>query len=905
MEFVNNNETIKNVEYGIQRIWYAMCICLADILDADHDLSRKGNEKNPLETYWVNNKSSMITTSVNELLSKLVNVTDPRVDGLTDRLSKIDRDINSYYRTIFGDKGEPRTQHKIHGMFVQLINLFGPQFQDIDRNDMPRTALSVSTFSSGKGINEQRKKIKADYELNDLMVETHRGGDYSHDDAPVFLHKYIPSTIFDLGSNAGFLESIPPPSFSLNYFPESNTVMTTIDAAGSLLGLDLDTKTWLDKCIETIRAIYSERYKSVVTIGSLPVLIHKFVGNGNKATYSIQFGQVTADEVTYELFRANRRSKCGTKVNWVKNMIVKIADCPEGEGDILARQCHIIYGKTCGDGVSIDGALLKGCGVLSNDICCCYRAAIVNGYGFRPCPTAYGFFSNTRNVEVFQTKPKGIFDITNANTKVKQLLLDLTGIETKKAEIYDYIKRLNVSAPDSKLQYVDTLFDKKKNFLMNELQSKTIPDDLLEFYSKSLPITVLPDKIQPETVLPENLLKRYCYYTMDQCIGSADYYEGELKQFLVDIKSNIDQMQKLRFTSRMTRDKEIDCFMESLRIIGNIEHVLSSFITDKTELIKYSKLFFNANLVRYNGKPFLDRFMIQLNDIIDGFGQATEAATVLFIERMSRLKNYIDQFDPIIPIGTKRVNPNKDEPPQPIKRSKSMFMGLPQRSSGGRGGEGILLNSVFLTRQSDFDYEESSDASYYPTTDTEVNIDDIIGQFESLKESDVVGFGNYPQQTLHSELLVAPSRQQYVPTYNPDNNNQQPGFFAFNSAITSAFGKQPSLNDKMNNTATSRSAKHLPFKSHRVNNPSKRNPHVSSKLVVPQQTGRIKRLTNKSRLITSKSLKNLKSLHRQQLHSQRSQQRPPWDVGGSKKKRRRKPVLTKKVYEKIEKVMNK
>jgi len=803
-----------------------MCICLADILDADHDLSRKGNELNPLETYWYKHKSQLIEKFVNDSQIKLDEFKDDQLlSKYTERLQKLGEGIERGYKDIFNNTN-PRSQSKIHNMFVELINLFGPKFQDIDgNNEMPRTALSVTSFSSIKGINEQRAQINADYGITNLMVETHRGGDYNKVNAPAYLHKYLPSTIFDLGSNSGFIEHNPPPSFALNFFPESNTVMTTINAAAtSLPDLDDNTLKWLEQSIVTIRGIYSERYRGD-PIENLPVLIHTFLGKRDEATYSIQFGQVTADEVTYELYGANRRSKC-TKINMVKNMRFSetIQDCPIDPADILARQCHIIYGKTCGDGVSIDGALNLGCGVLSNDICCCYRAAIVNGYGFRPCPTAYKFFSTTRNIEVFQTKPKEKFDVTTANQKVKDLLSSLTEIEKKKAEIVDYIRTLNVTATESAIPYVTQLYLEKKNYLIDVINSKTIPDDLLVFHSD--------DISQQLTVLPENVLKRYCYYTMDQCIGSADFYGRELKQFLVDIKSNIDQIKKLRITSRMDRDKEMECFIESLRIIGNMEHVLSSFIMDKKELVEYSKLFFNSNLARFSGKPFLGRFTTQLNTILLDFVDATDAAQILFWEKMTRLKNYIDQFEEV---GTKRGRA-KEKPSRPPKRTKfGIPIGSPlqsMRSSGGRGGQGLLLSSVFLTRQSDFNYEDANENATDNNYPIEYdNINDIESQFDSLNENSV-NFGNDSQLPYDAEMLSiisAPpqlmdtSATISLPPSHIASVSQAPTLFTFRQnktfrkqSLDYLFGR-PNVSKPKGRSNIIRSTKKMPYKTRRLN----------------------------------------------------------------------------------------
>lgn len=875
-----------------------MCICLADILDADHDLSRKGIEKNPLETYWLNNKSSMIKASVDKLLLKLPPDSVGR-DVLKTRLDAIDRETTNYYQIIFGDIGEPRTQHKIHGMFVQLINLFGPKFQDIDRNDVPRTALSVTTYISPKSINDQRKKINEDYEINDLMVETHRGGDNSDDENPVFLHKYIPSTIFDLGSNAGFLEyngDPDGPSFSLNYFPESTTIMTTIDSVSTLPSLNVFVATWVATSIDKIKTYFAS--KSAAEIGKLPVLIHKFKGSNNTATYSIQFGQVTADQVTYELFGANRRSKCG-KVNWVKNMILSIPDCPANEDDILARQCHIIYGKTCGDGVSIDGALLKGCGVLSNDICCCYRAAIVNGYGFRPCPTASGFFSATRNIEFFKTKETEGFDRTAAEMRVNVLFISLKDIDIKIKSLITEIDTFTVTKGEGKLPLVEELFNKKKTNIINVVKEKVIPLDLNAYIDT------------PASSVPENILKRYGYYTMDQCLGTKEFYGRELRQFTVDMKSNIEQIKKITFNSRASDTDNFINFQKSLSILAKIEHVLSSFIPED-ELEKYSKLFFNENLARFSGRPFLEKFLdklkvtlVKLNDTskTDKYEEITPKSspqlsyTDLVLENpLTRLSEYITNY--LFPgLGEKRSSKSARSGSPESKRRRT---GL---SSGGNGDNNNKLLSSFLIPIDDNDDDPVDDDNTETGTGTEtapppVATYDFIIQFSTLAEKNL-------HNLTDAELIIDHIRvdaRAPIPSVPPVND-----FYMLHKS------KQPSFTDGVNNTATSTSViqpaksvrrdkfKFKPntlamFTSKNALSQSAARPHLPHL----KQTRRREGLTSKkSHLITSKSLKSMTSLHlhdsQRSLHHSQSQTRPPWR-GGTKKKRRRQQVLTKKKY---------
>ena len=697
-------------------IWYANCICLADVLDSDHDLSRRPGDENPLETYW--NKYASL--------------------GGNDELKNA-------YTQIFSDGTKTRTQPKIHKMFVELINKFGPKFQDIDGpNEVPRIALSVRNISCEKKIAGQRTKINTDSELTELVVETHRGGSYDQKNPnPAKLFKYVPSTIFDNGSNVDFLLFDPPVlTFSNNYFPESNTRMTTKKMLENASREETDVSSAEKAFFRQV--MQSETGKSWTDNQKL--LIHTFRGKDGAPTYSVQWGQVTADEVTFELFGQNRRSWCST-IKKVKNMIISISETSSIEDDILARKCHILYGKTCGDGVSIDAAEQMKCGVLSNDICCCYRAAIVNGFGYRACPTTDKLFSTTRNLEVFQTKSKGKFDIDTAGKSVAALLQSLKDIEAAKNSRTDYIKTFSVKASDGKnILYVSELYDKKKEFLIGLVNSKQIPDDLKDF--------IMPGNTDVPT---EDVLKRYCYYDMNQCIGSNDFYKIELDQFIVDIKSNIDQLKKIRIASRFT-DKN-DTFGESLTIIANIEVILSSFIIkkderteelvpDKEEILKYSNLFFKSNLEKYNGTRFLTKFKEALETTAKSFEETAKKGAQAVDETADRAAQAL--------IETAKKGAQQTRDLLKYITNYTIKNGGDQNGGEGLGGNDdiILLMSILVPMP--YSYDEVDETDSTPWEEIEVWVEkveqkveqkdkqnatntntDIIKMFDVLEENDL------------------------------------------------------------------------------------------------------------------------------------------------------------------------
>ena len=599
--------------------WYSNCICLADILDSDHDLSRKGEEKNPLETYLLTQW-------------KLNEPPDP---------------IWKAYQTIFNK--EIRTQTRIHKMFEELIEKFGPNFQNIDGDNIPRLGLTKGKIVSKKDLSSQRTAIYEDSikSLEDLMVETHRGGTYEDNTNRVLLYKAKSSTIFDLGSNAGFKDfSDLKVEFSNNYFPNSNTDMISYtEEAFRTLYLTPQWKAFMEK---------SDPKWSNVKVNNKILLVHTFQGKEGP-TYSIQFGPVTADEVTYELYGENRRSCFFNKENKVKNMIISI-DGQLNDDDDIARKCHIVYGKTCGDGVSIDAAEQMGCGVLSNDICCCYRAAIVNGFGFRPCPTAAKFFSNERVVEVFQTKPKGIFDKIKAQTLVGNLLESLNNFDTEKNKRIEHVNNILIDKKDNKnITALSVCFNMKKEKVIESIRAKTIPNDLAE---------LLTDLTKP--IDDENILKRYCYYDMDQCIGSLEFYTKELTQFIVDIKSNNEILSKIRLTPRSSYAEQIYCFEQCLLIIANIELVFSSFMTDE-DIVPFSKSFFRNNLNKMYGSNFLKRFKETLEAIIAKDNSPPQ--------NLSTLLQYIVNYESSS--SSSSIQTQKGGAPGNIVLLKSVYVPLP------------------------------------------------------------------------------------------------------------------------------------------------------------------------------------------------------------------------------------
>ena len=727
--FVETNET-SDVQKTTKRenIWYANCICLADILDSDHDLSRKPGDENPLETYW-------------------------------NKFTK-NEDVKNVYKQIFVDGQKTRTQLKIHKMFMEIIDKFGPKFEGIDGpNTMPRIALSVRNVVCKKTLAAQRDMIHEDSGLKALVVETHRGGSYdARNETPAQLYKYTPSTIFDNGNKVGFLTFDPSNNytFSNNYFPESSTRMTTKKLETAISAKDISENEFL------LKVLQSETGKSWTDDQLL--LLHTFKGKDGP-TYSVQWGQVTADEVTFELFGQNRRSYCN-KIRKVEHMRFSIPD-PVDKEDILARNCHILYGKTCGDGVSIDAAEQMKCGVLSNDICCCYRAAIVNGFGYRACPSANKFFSTERLVEVFQTKPKGEFDKETAKTNVKALLESFNTIEPEKTALINFVESFSINPLFGRtINYLNEILKEKKDYLKNVIRGKQIPDDLK-------PYTQVGD-------VPEDLLKRYCYYSREQCIGSKEFYETDLKQFVVEVKSNIEQLKKLRLSRRSSEQEQDDCFGESLLIIANIELVLSSFIMDnnqepdKEKILKYSQLFFTSNLTDNFGASFFERFRSALNKAADAAADAAAKETQKIKQNVQYLRSYIDhcfQRDDIAMPSTLGKRKTTSSMASPQK--------LPLSTMTQEGGNQPELLSYFLVPLL-YEYEDIEEAFVINHQSMSGSIED---QFFRLSDEE---FQYEGKPIVNNNNSIQPlNKSSSTFNYHVNKENQQNAINAFRSPSSS------------------------------------------------------------------------------------------------------------------------
>ena len=120
-------------------------------------------------------------------------------------------------------------------------------------------------------------------------------------------------------------------------------------------------------------------------------------------TYSLQFGQVIADEVTSQLFGHNVRSTHCSMRNCTDISILYHDTMSKHMKD-----CHTLWAKTCGDGVTIEAVKIysfitdRRINTISNDLCCNYRSVAANGVSCRQAPSK-PIDTVHRTIELFTT----------------------------------------------------------------------------------------------------------------------------------------------------------------------------------------------------------------------------------------------------------------------------------------------------------------------------------------------------------------------------------------------------------------------------------------------------------------------------------------------------------------------
>jgi len=411
-----------------------MNLCL-EILDNEHDLNRATGEINPLYIYCYNHISDGTLRDI------FTSHTYPN----TNRLTSINpKQILQKMKIIV----RQRT-----GSFIPAGAIPGGASSDITYK------YEEFIISYGKTFENMLKMIRErDRQIGLCLAETYRGvgtEPTNTADGLVKVYRSELTTQFDNSctwrhpnvnlNNASVIGAIGaldnPNRIYDNYFPKAASVfvygieLTNVDYVGAIIDLIRDNIVNSTSVLPFEAAELDEMRgkltEFIMHISNIEMeklyLLHIFknfeqttgkTGGGPippQYSFSLQWDQVELNEVSMELYGYNKRGSnilCSPQaVSTINSKMIFSQNIPP-----YMRNCHISYGKLCGDGVTIfatkkahftDKPSMYNA-VISIDEFCCLRAVyagIIVAYQQKPSAmarTGLGILSDTRNHGIFQ-----------------------------------------------------------------------------------------------------------------------------------------------------------------------------------------------------------------------------------------------------------------------------------------------------------------------------------------------------------------------------------------------------------------------------------------------------------------------------------------------------------------------
>ena len=582
---------------------FALIQTILEIYDADHDLNRSKYDKNPLVEYCKSFKN----------FPKLVFINNQIIVLNDDNLEYIHKDDrwNSTSQSAI-KKNMENILKGLEGEFPGFLSMFG------------RIPFTSSITSEKKKLTDLQSSLKKK-NIDLTIVETHRGEEPNNtqSDTPIsIMLKGSASTRFDLGSNAipiieneeietNFCSLVnnnvynfknqpmytaqnkqpnsPLCRFFSNYFPNSFTIVIkkselTKDGLKQIfseMGNYFENFGFNHKIVaENLHAKIEAKKESVFFQDkgdNDTYLLHMFMDSAkNKPTFSIQKGPITADQVTNELYGVRHRClSAKTRITPIEETLLILDD------DITAfvRFCHILYAKTCGDGIAIEivKILSKLFGItvnlLSNDVCCNYRNAFVNGFSTRQAPsslagTGLGILSNTRNVEIMTM-------IKPTTTTLSQCIKDLINKDTSNY----YPTRLTESKNNLEIDGIDkAALDDILTCAYRKIYNDEYNDDTKTKQSEI--IKLIKNLIEVENLVINekncDLLKELCMnpqilFIKTKVDNSFENFKNRLKNILKKIQIDYPTL----IQSRVSGDDQIASTVErGISLVSSLEQLL-------------------------------------------------------------------------------------------------------------------------------------------------------------------------------------------------------------------------------------------------------------------------------------------------------------------------------------------
>jgi hypothetical protein len=635
---------------------------MLEILDGSHDLACDKDQQNPLIDY----SNAFLPDDLKIVLN--------------------DNSLQNYRsQTAIKNKMKEIIQNIPDNLNIALGR---QKYSDSRFETIPKKLTELQTF-----LNDPNTKNEKSPKLTTAIIETHRGGmpvnknpSDSTSQVRCNMFKSKLSTIFDL--NASEQMAILEIGEIRNTFEECRLINNRLDIVRRFENpfpnsfsifiknieiLDLDSLSTILSGIKKTNNPDENYGSHAVEIFSIIqrnpqnffrdsdvntlYLLHMFTDiETGTPTFSLQKDAVTADQVTTALFGIKKRNCLSfSKVKPLTQSLLLLSRMSKKTED-----CHIIYAKTCGDGVAIFivriFSYLVGntVGLLSSDVCCNYRNLLENGYSIRQLPTklagtGLGFMATERQIEIYKNveinAPSilGNIDkiVTNYNINTVMILndcidyfnnqyLDRIDVEKFKEKQNSYLNKFINS-----IKYIYFMDGDYKDFLNNSYNANIFEiaiyhfavivfkniDNINNKYKKTL--YMFSEKSGKDLFVKVRSKRKStnddddndddvdCEEVKNVCSSPILIYSAEeqisslLKEFLVKFINLTSIKDKFKDNITLPRDdNEMNEKIENnIKIISSIENLFETIITSHDDIgyhdtiIKFVKVHVLFNLV--------------------------------------------------------------------------------------------------------------------------------------------------------------------------------------------------------------------------------------------------------------------------------------------------------------------
>lgn len=643
---------------------------MLEILDGSHDLACDKDQRNPLIDYCINKNIEVVDLENYRSQTAIKNKMKEIIQNIPDYLN---------------------------------IALNRQKYADSSFETIGKKLEALQTF-----LNDPHSKNDKSPKLSIAIIETHRGGmpvnkDIRDRNSPqrCDMFKSKLSTIFDLNASEqmtileiGEIKNTikdckksyhgnetkidivrrfgNPFPMSFSIFIKKSEILNRASLRGILRGInktnypDENYESHAEEIFDIIKRNPQNFFDG--SDDNTLYLLHMFTDIDNRTpTFSLQKDAVTADQVTTALFGIKKRNCLSfSKVKPLTQSLLLLSRMTK-----KTEESHIIYAKTCGDGVAIEivriySYLLENTvGLLSSDVCCNYRNLLDNGYSVRQLPTKLAgtglgrLLTTERQIEIYKNveiNPPSIlgnidkiFKNYNDNNvkinhidsfKVKYINL-LLGNKSNLQELNKDDENAVQFLNDIAKTYINENFDKnlkRDNTYVEHILEIAIYKFAIDVYENiSNEINTYKDMLEMNFANAEN----FCYKIKSFCTSSVLIYsaEDQITSLVKDFMNRFINLTSLLtdFTNNMqfSRDNEINEKIENnIKIITSIENLFETIkikkniegYEDSIKLMLKTHVLFNLVLPMENkvGIRIFDKYSKNIIEKINQFRSKNE-----------------------------------------------------------------------------------------------------------------------------------------------------------------------------------------------------------------------------------------------------------------------------------------